>query len=79
MTVAPETPLLEELVAMGLQSDAEIDIGRAALLLARLDLPEVECEPYYAHLEPLRTSPLVLSSSYLVPKVQFSESKCLIL
>ena len=53
MTVAPENPLLEELVTMGLQSDAEIDIGRAALLLARLDLPEVECEPYYAHLEDL--------------------------
>ena len=45
MTVAPENPLLQELVALGLQSDAEIDIGRAALLLARLDLPEVECEP----------------------------------
>ena len=53
MTVAPENPLLQELVALGLQSDAEIDIGRAALLLARLDLPEVECEPYYAHLEDL--------------------------
>ena len=56
MTAVPENTLLEELAAIGRQSDADIDIARTALLLARLDLPEVECEPYYAHLEDLRAA-----------------------
>jgi hypothetical protein len=56
MTAALENTLLEELAAMGRQSDADIDIVRTGLLLARLDLPEVECEPYYAHLEDLRAA-----------------------
>ena len=56
MTVVPENPLLEELVAIGRQSDADIDIAQAALLLARLDLPDVERDPYCAHLEDLRAA-----------------------
>ena len=53
MTAVAENTLLEELVAIGRQSDADVDIVQTALLLARLDLPDVECAPYCAHLDDL--------------------------
>ena len=66
MTVVPENPLLEELVAIGRQSDADIDIVQAAILLARLDLPDVERDPYCAHLEDLRAAAAIANGRQAV-------------
>jgi regulator of sirC expression with transglutaminase-like and TPR domain len=48
--VTADDPTRDELADIGFEDDDEIDIGRAALLLAALDRQGVVLQPYYDHL-----------------------------
>lgn len=46
----PARTIVEELAAVGAQADAEIDLAHTALLLAALDRPGADLDPYREHL-----------------------------